>query len=49
MFLGASKGPFTFERCGGGVNNANYYVTTAAGDRYVMRVYNNGNNEPRVR
>jgi homoserine kinase type II len=49
LFLGVQNGPFRFERCGGGVNNANYYVTTASNDRYVMRVYNNGQNEPRVR
>lgn len=33
----------------GGVNNTVQYVTTAAGEKYVLRVYNNGNNEDKVR
>ncbi len=50
LFLDESKlGPFAFEKCSGGVNNMMYYVSTAKGDRFVMRVYNNGGNAARVR
>ena len=32
----------------GGVNNIVQYVNTAQGDRYVLRVYNNGNKTDKV-
>ena len=33
----------------GGVNNVVQYVTTPTGDKYILRIYNNGGNTPRVK
>jgi len=33
----------------GGVNNMVNYVETENGNRYILRIYNNGNNSPRVK
>jgi Ser/Thr protein kinase RdoA (MazF antagonist) len=33
----------------GGVNNIVQYVDTSKGERYVLRVYNNGFDTPRVK
>jgi Ser/Thr protein kinase RdoA (MazF antagonist) len=41
-------GPFTFEKCSGGVNNRVYKVKTNDGRTFVLRVYNNGGNSARV-
>jgi len=48
-FLPDDPAALVFTRCKGGVNNICYYVDGAAsGERYVLRVYNNGFNTPRV-
>ena len=39
---------FAFTRCTGGVNNKTFYCDTPSRRRYVLRIYNNGNNLPRV-
>lgn len=40
----------SFRRCSGGVNNKTFYVHVPGGDApsFVLRIYNNGNNTPRV-
>lgn len=47
-FLADDPATLTFERCKGGVNNKCYYLTRADGTRYLIRLYNNGRNTPRV-
>jgi hypothetical protein len=42
------SGPFTFEKCSGGVNNRVYKVKPNDGRTFVLRVYNNGGNTARV-
>jgi len=46
-FFPSSEG-FKFKRCTGGVNNKTFYADSPAGTRYVLRIYNNGGNLPRV-
>jgi homoserine kinase type II len=47
FFLAAT--PSSFQRCSGGVNNKVYFVLFGAGDpSFVLRIYNNGANTPRV-
>lgn len=41
--------PFELTPTSGGVNNVVQYVTLPNGQRYILRVYNNGNDSPRVR
>ena len=38
----------TFTRASGGVNNRCYYLRTAAGGEFVLRIYNNGFRSDRV-
>jgi homoserine kinase type II len=40
---------FTFRRASGGVNNKTFYVDTPTSATFVLRLYNNGRNEARVR
>lgn len=37
-----------FERASGGVNNKCAHLTTSSGARYLLRIYNNGENHSRV-
>ena len=41
--------PFSYFSCSGGVNNVVQYVTTSDGQRYILRIYNNGNKSDKVR
>ena len=43
------EGECTFEPCSGGVNNLVQYCQTSSGDKYVIRIYNNGGNTKRVK
>jgi Ser/Thr protein kinase RdoA (MazF antagonist) len=38
-----------FVPCSGGVNNLVQYAMTSTGEKYIMRIYNNGGNTKRVR
>jgi homoserine kinase type II len=40
---------FSYRRCSGGVNNKTFYLDTPEGQTFVLRIYNNGNNLPRVK
>lgn len=48
FFLADNPETVKFERASGGVNNACYFVETATGSKYLLRIYNNGCNSPRV-
>jgi hypothetical protein len=43
------EGPATCTPTSGGVNNMVNYVETAKGEKYILRIYNNGKNSARVK
>jgi hypothetical protein len=43
------EGPTTCTPTSGGVNNMVNYVETANGEKYILRIYNNGKNSARVK
>ena len=43
------NGPTTCTPTSGGVNNMVNYVETANGEKYILRIYNNGKNSARVK
>ena len=43
------EGPTTCTPTSGGVNNMVNYVETIEGEKYILRIYNNGKNSARVK